>query len=223
MNNPTHNSLRFWSICSGISLIIMTLAAGYAYGFAFSTFYVEKNTFETLKNIEMNTSLYYSGAFAWCLILLTDLIVTYGFYKYLQPFNALMAKLSGLLRLTYSVFLAIGIGFIFAKHMVLFVNMWSLGLVVFGLHLMATGIGVFYSHEVPNILAILLLIAGFSYSLINGLESFLPSAPTLAASLKSILLIPMTIGEISFGIWLLIKGGRSFSQQASKNPVQDVL
>jgi len=223
MNKTTFNPLRFWSISSGISLIIMALAAGYAYAFAFSTIYVENNTLETLRNIEMNTGLYYSGALVWCLILIMDLIVSYGFYKYLQAFNVLLARLSGLLRLIYSVFLAIGIGFLFAKHMDLFVTMWTLGLVLIGFHLMATGIGVFYSYEAPKVLAILLLIAGFSYSLINGLESFLPSAMALATSLQSILMLPMTIGELSFGIWLLIKGGRSFNQQASKTPVQDVL
>ncbi|HCX02879.1 MAG TPA: hypothetical protein DHM42_00210 [Clostridiales bacterium] len=215
------NKIRFWSIISGISLIIMAIAAGYAYGFSFNQIYVESDSIQTMINILANSTLYYSGVIVWCLILITDLIVAYGFYRYLKPVNKTVASLSGVLRLIYSIFLAIGIVFLFGKSTEVFLKMWSLGLIVIGLHLTVTGLGVFQSNKTPNILGVLLIIAGIGYSLIHGLQNFLPQIQNFTDSLESILSIPMTIGELSFGIWLLVRGGKNINQQFSDVPVQD--
>lgn len=223
MSSTINNPIRFWSKVSGISLIIMAIAAGYAFGVSFTQIYVSGDVSQTLTNIETNRGLFMTGAYLWCLILVTDLIVSYGFYRYLLPFHKTWAITAGMLRFIYSIFLAIGIVFLFGRNLEAFQTMWSLGLFIIGFHLLATGIGAFYSKEVPKILVILLLIAGTSYSLINGLHNFVPQAESLAVFLEKILMIPMTIGEMSFGIWLLIRGGRSFSQQASNSPVQGVL
>ena len=101
MNKFKDNPIRFWSLISGISLIIMALAAGYAYGFSFNQIYVANNPAQSLINIESNYSLFISGALAWCLILLADLIVSYGFYRFLRPISKMWAIISGLLRLYF--------------------------------------------------------------------------------------------------------------------------
>lgn len=215
------NKIRFWSIISGISLLVMAIAAGYAYGFSFNQIYVENDPNQTIINILANSTLYYSGVIVWCFILITDLIVAYGFYRYLKPVNKTIASLSGVLRLIYSIFLAIGIVFLFGKSTEVFLKMWSLGLIVIGLHLTVTGMGVFQSDKTPNILGVLLIIAGIGYTLIHGLENFLPQIQSFTDSLESILSVPMTIGELSFGIWLLVRGGKNINQQFSDVPVQD--
>ncbi len=221
MKTSNNNPIRFWSITSGISLLIMAIAAGYAYGFSFNQIYVENNALQTMTNIQSNSTLFYSGAIVWCLILATDIIVSYGFYRFLKPIHKPIALISGSLRLTYSVFLAIGIAFLFAKNTEIFLKMWSLGLFVFGFHLIITGIGVLISTETHNLLGFLLIIAGIGYSLIHGLQNFIPQVSTFAAYLETFLTIPMTIGELSFGIWLFIKGGRKINQQPSIAPVPD--
>jgi len=213
MTKINNNPIRFWSKVSGISLIIMAIAAGYAYGVSFMQIYVSGNPAQTLTNIQNYQSLFMTGAYLWCLILVTDLIVSYGFYRYLAPFHRPWAITSGLLRLIYSLFLGVGIVFLFGKNLESFRLMWSLGLFIIGFHLIATGIGAYYSSEVPKILVLLLVIAGISYSLINGLQNFFPQAEALAKTLETILMIPMTIGEMSFGLWLLIRGGRTFTLQ----------
>lgn len=221
MKTSNNNPIRFWSITSGISLLIMAIAAGYAYGFSFNQIYVENNALQTMTNIQSNSTLFYSGAIVWCLILATDIIVSYGFYRFLKPIHKPIALISGSLRLTYSVFLAIGIAFLFAKNTEIFLKMWSLGLFVFGFHLIITGIGVLISTETHDLLGFLLIIAGIGYSLIHGLQNFIPQVSTFAAYLETFLTIPMTIGELSFGIWLFIKGGRKINQQPSIAPVPD--
>lgn len=223
MNTLKNNPVRFWSKVSGLSLIIMALAAGYAYGFSFLHLYVAGNPEQTLANIQSHHTLFLSGALVWCLILATDLIVSYGFYRYLKPIQKSWAVTSGLLRLLYSLFLAIGILFLFKKDTAIFLRMWSLGLFIIGFHLIATGIGTFYNKKTPKILGIMLIIAGASYSTIHGLQNFMPQAETLATFLESSLAIPMSIGELSFGVWLLFIGGRSITSQLSNDSSQDGL
>lgn len=221
MKTSNNNSIRFWSIISGISLLIMAIAAGYAYGFSFNQIYVENNSLQTMTNIQSNSTLFYSGAIVWCLILATDIIVSYGFYRYLEPTHKPIALISASLRLIYSIFLAIGIAFLFGKNTEIFLEMWSLGLFVIGIHLTLTGIGTFLSTETPNLFGFLLIIAGISYSLIHGLQNFVPQATSFSTYLETFLTIPMTFGELSFGIWLLIKGGQKINQQPSIAPAPD--
>ena len=56
----------------GISLIIMAIAAGFAYGHVFNTL----STSNTLKDFQNNMSLFKIGNLAWILIIVTDLIVS---------------------------------------------------------------------------------------------------------------------------------------------------
>ncbi len=223
MKTTPSNKIRKWSIISGLSLLVMALTAGYAYGFVFSGIYVENNAVQTLSNIQQNYLLYLSGAAAWCLILITDLLVSYGFYIYLRPVHKTLALASGMLRLIYSLFLAVGILYLFKSNTDLFLKYWSLGLFIIGFHLIATGLGTFKSPSVPTILGILLIVAGSGYTLIHGLENFIPNQNALASSLESILAVPMTIGELSFGIWLLVKGGKHPNLQPSNAHGQDAV
>lgn len=223
MKTSKMNPIRFWSIVSGTSLLIMAIAAGYAYGISLSQIYVENNPLQTMTNIQSNSTLFYSGAIVWCLIFVTDIIVSYGFYRYLRPAHKTIAILSGVLRLIYSTFLAIGIAFLFGKNIEIFLKVWSLGLFIFGFHLIITGIGIFKSNKTPGLFGLLLIIAGIGYSLTHGLQNFVPQAVSLAALLETYLSIPMTVGELIFAMWLLTRGGRIINQQPSIVPDQDVL
>ena len=223
MNKIKNKPIAFWSKISGISILIMAIAAGFAYGFSFQQIYVSNNPLKTLSNIESNYSLFIWGLLAWCIILIADLIVSYGFYRFLKPIHKKWAIASGLLRLIYSMFLAVGIFLLFSKDFDTFLLVWSQGLFVFGFHLMATGLASLYSKNIPKVLGLLLIIAGSSYSLIHGLENFTPQYMELVKALEGILTIPMTIGELLFAIWLLIRGGRTLSQQPLSDLSQDGL
>lgn len=217
------NPIRFFSILTGTALLIMALAAGYAYGISFTQIHVENDPIQTMTNIQSNSALFYSGAAAWGLILAADLLVAYGLYRYLKSSHLNIAIFSGMLRLLYCLFLAIGIVFLFRQDTHLFEKTWSLGLFIFGFHLIVTGIGVLKNEWTPSIFAYLLLIAGIGYSLIHGLENFMPQAAAAAAFLDTYLSIPMAVGELSFAVWLLVKGGKSVSPQPLVVPDQDAL
>jgi hypothetical protein len=63
--------------------------------------------------------------------------------------------------------------------------------------------------DIHNAIAFFLAIAAVSYVLISTAKVVAPAYQSQIASAESILSIPMAIGELSFAIWLLIKGGKT--------------
>ena len=220
MKEKNNQKIRRWSIISAISLFIMTLTADYAYGYVFGQIYEVENIAATLSKIESNYTLYISGILAWGIIFITDLLVSYGFYVYLRFFNKNMALVSGLIRLIYTLILGIAIVLLINRDMHMFDQIWSMGLFIFGFHLMVTGLTLIKEMGILKILSILLIVAGVGYSLLPTLEFLLAEAQNLISLLEGILILPMTVAELFFGIYLLIKGGKKTSQQPLNDYVQ---
>ena len=140
-----------------------------------------------------------------------------------------MSLLGAWLRITYSVILGVAISKLILITLLLsgdnsqtsgqlqvlvmlnldaFNKIWSLGLIIFGLHLLIIGYMVLKSNFIPNLIGILLLIASFSYISIHSLHLFFVQYENTTALLEKILSLPMAVGELSFGLWLLVKGGK---------------
>ncbi len=215
MKSTKINETRKYALIAGISLVVMALLAGYSFGFVMSSIYVENDPITTAANIESSSLLYLSGNLGWVLILITDILVAIGFYMVLKKINKKMALLSGGFRLLYSAIFAIGIANLFWNNIEIFMKFWSFGLFVIGFHLIFTGIGTLYTKQIPLLIGLLLIVAGFGYSLIHGIYNFLPAYTQLGHTIESLMSIPMTIGELSFGIWLIVKGGKTNPQVSS--------
>ncbi len=80
---------------------------------------------------------------------------------------------------------------------------FGIGLLYFGFECLVLGYLIFRSGYFPKTIGILMQIAGFCY-LTNSFALLL--APKLAAMITPAILIPCFIGELSFCLWLLIKG-----------------
>lgn len=87
-----------------------------------------------------------------------------------------------------------------------FDRLWSFGLILFGIHLIFLSIASFRFEN--KIIGILLLAAGISYFLVHTKEGFLPQFSDFTARLEAILTIPMTLGEMIFALWMIIRGGK---------------
>ena len=80
---------------------------------------------------------------------------------------------------------------------------YAIGLVFFGFYCLIIGYVIFKSQMVPRFLGILYVISGLGY-LINSFTMFL--SKDFANPVFMYLAIPIFIGELSFCLWLLIKG-----------------
>ncbi|MBK6634903.1 MAG: DUF4386 domain-containing protein [Chitinophagaceae bacterium] len=80
---------------------------------------------------------------------------------------------------------------------------YAIGLVFFGFYCLLVGYVIFKSKMVPKLLGILYIISGIGY-LINSFTMLLSKG--FANPIFSYVAIPIFIGELSFCLWLLIKG-----------------
>ncbi|PLR89772.1 DUF4386 domain-containing protein [Bacillus sp. T33-2] len=221
--------LRKSALIAGTALIIMTLAASFSYGIVFSILEVEGDASTTYHNIMSSNTFFGAGIMGWLIILICDIVVAWGFYIYLEPFNKHLSKLAAWFRMIYAGILGIAIlNLIFIllltkdteyfssfqisqleAFVMLFLNafdfIWSVGLIIFGGHLLIVGYLTFKSNHVPKVVSILLLIAAAGYMVIHFNFTFFPQFDGITKLLESFLTVPMILGEMGFGVWLLLK------------------
>ncbi|MDF2652631.1 MAG: hypothetical protein K0Q73_8436 [Paenibacillus sp.] len=220
------------ALTAGISLIIMALAAFFSYGFVHGSLVVNGDASTTFNNIMSSNSLFKAGILGWVIILISDIVVAWALYIFLKPINKNLSLLGAWLRLAYSTILGIAImNLIFvmllSRHtnhlssfkieqtqsfMMLFLeafeSIWSIGLIVFGGHLLIVGYVALKSDSIPKVFSILLLLASIGYIVIHLSKTFLSQYEGVIAILNLVFTMPMIVGELGFGIWLLLRGGK---------------
>lgn len=80
---------------------------------------------------------------------------------------------------------------------------FGVGLIFFGVNCLVVGYLIFRSGYLPRFIGVLMGIAGLCY-LTNSFSGLL--APAFAATLFPAILVPALVGELSFCLWLLVKG-----------------
>jgi hypothetical protein len=222
------NSQHIPAVIAGISLIIMGIAAAFSYGYVHHSLVVSADAVITLQNIEAALPLFQFGILGWVVIILSDILVSWAFYLFLKPIHRDLSLLAGWLRLVYTGILAMAVSHLVISSnqvrqqtsgeftelapsdimtsVLAFDSIWSLGLIVFGVHLILVGSIAWKSKHIPKVISILLVIAGGSYTLTHVLHGFVPQLDKATSLIEMVLIIPMTIGELAFGIWLLLKG-----------------
>jgi hypothetical protein len=83
---------------------------------------------------------------------------------------------------------------------------FAIGLIFFGFACLVRGYLIFRSMYLPKVIGLLVAIAGLSY-LTNSFALLL--APSFAAAIFPGVLLPAFVGELSFCLWLIIKGVNS--------------
>ncbi len=221
-------SQRKSAIIAGLSIIVMALCAGFSFGFIHSKLVVNGDAAVTMNNISQCIALFRAEIFGWLVILVLDILIAWALYIFLKQVDNSLSLLASWIRIVYSTILGTAISCLlcvtlfasgehsltstYADQIMLYFNafdkIWSFGLILFGFHLSIIAYLILKSDFMPKLLGILLVIAAFGYILIHIMHSFLPQYENITVILEKILSLPMTIGELSLGIWLLIKGGK---------------
>lgn len=235
MKTIQHNTNlhRQSAVVAGVSLLVMTIAAMFAYGVVHSSLVISDNPVATFNKIQEASGLFNVEIFGWLVIIITDILVSWAFYIYLKPMDGGYSILAAWLRLIYTAILAVAVSNLIQVGVLVsdydglvdqsvdtlatqvmisittFESIWSLGIIIFGLHLLVVGYIVIKKSTVPKIIGILLSIAGASYMLVHLSNGFIPALENITPTLETVLSIPMIVGELGFGIWLLIKGGKT--------------
>lgn len=202
-------NLRSQSLLSGIILIIMGVVAGYTIGAKLPEFY-------SLSPVELNHNLndYKMVLLGLIITIILDFILSYTLYKFFESTNEKLAKLSGIIRFVYSIIFSVAAVFLFqnlsseetAQNFYLFQLIWTIGLAIFGFHVILLGVLSKMHKRVPKWLWMTTLTAGYSYTFVSILKVISPTSDVVN-TIEMSLALPMALGELGLAIWLIAKGG----------------
>lgn len=200
------------ALLSAVSLLLMTFTAFFAFGYAHSTFQLNDSvkSFEAFLN---NKTLFTFEVLAWSFIAILDILVSIGFYAYFKSAHKGYAWIGFILRVIYTLILSIGIYQLslgikaseaseFYDALLSFESLWSFGLIIFGLHLVAVGLSAWKMTSLPRFFYPLFLLAGVSYVFIHSFDTLNIAVPSI---IETSLMVPMTLAEVGFAIFLLTK------------------
>jgi hypothetical protein len=222
------NFQRKAALTAGISLLVMVVAAGFSFGFVYSELVVPGVGKATFDNLSQNTGLFAAGVGGWILIFILDLIVSIALYRFFKTVHRVRSLITAAIRIIYSLVLAVAIFYLWKAlelsisattpsesayislmdYLNQFEQIWSNGLIIFGLHLVGLGILAWRAEFIHKIWGVLLLLAGVCYTFVH-IGRLFPKFVSTVDLIEPYLVIPMTVGELGFAIWLIAKGGKS--------------
>jgi hypothetical protein len=220
-------------IIAGVSLVIMAVVAGYSFGYAHTSLVVDSPEI-TMQNLISNKLLFYAELSGWSIIFITDLIVALALYFFFRSTSKQLSWITALIRIVYTIILGIAIIQLFKiipvlslanpiadnlivsetqSHFHLFEKLWSIGLIVFGFHLIGLGYLSVKSKSVNWLLGYLLYFGGISYVFIHSSRHWSLFDSTVINSAERILALPMALAEILLALWLIYNGFRKSSSK----------
>lgn len=217
---------------SGLLLIAMALAAGFAYGHVYRGLIDSGSPEETYRNLQSSALLFRYGIGAWGAIVLLDLLVAGSLHGFLREVHPRLSALTALIRVVYAFVLLAAVAHLVEalalvetaappaevlRALQRFETVWSQGLILFGFHLLGLGLLIIRDKGIPSFFGGLLLFAGCCYTGIHLAKIVLPGYTQQLASIEMIVSLPMGLGEIGFAFWLLFRGGKRLSFRQIKS------
>lgn len=224
MVNKTLTNNRKLAIISGLSLLLMAILAGYGYGYVFQNIYIANSGSDTLYNLRHSEFMFRLFQYAFILVFVLDVVVSCTLYLFFRQVSKKLSLFTALFRLIYSVVLLIALlktsevlsllhdvncsECLIMNGLGDFLNVWSLGLILFGGHLLLLGVLILKSVYVPDYLGVLVVIASVCYIITNVANLLIPDYTNYKETVDMILSAPMAIGELALAVWLVFKGAK---------------
>lgn len=201
-------SPRTLSLIAGLSYLIIFFSAIFANFFA-----LESILNDPVNAIQKNPFMVRMGILAFMITVVFDIVVAWALYALFK--EHFLSGLSSLFRMTHAVIMAVAV---FALPLTLtlsdseailnqvdmFNTIWLIGLFFFGIHLILLGSII----KKPKIIAIFIIVAGVMYMVDTAAHFTMHNYELYSSVFLTLVAIPSVIGEMSFSIWLLIKGGK---------------
>lgn len=214
------NKNRRIALTTGWALVMMAVIAGFCFGYALPEIN-QADPFNSLaENIFAKRGLYQSMLIGIIVIILLDFLVSYTLYEFFRADSKRISLTSGILRGVYTVIFGVATSYLVRNlnsneitneaiktNFELFFLIWNTGLVIFGFHILLTGILMKLHQKIPKSLWYLALFAGVSYIIVHLLKLISPESE-VTNMLAVVLALPMAIGELGLAIWLIVKGGK---------------
>ena len=132
-------------------------------------------------------------------IALLDLVIAAALWRLFLPVDRRLAALAGGARAAYGVVYLVAIGFLAtgdAANVARYQEIWDLGLLLFGVHLVLVGVLCWRSGVVPRLVGVLVAVAGAAYAVDSV-------GVLLSESYDADLAAYLFVGEVVLMLWLL--------------------
>jgi hypothetical protein len=216
-------TLRQAALIAGFSMLIMTVAAPFAEFFALHKLVIPSNIEQTVQNIAAHRGLFLTAIFCYLINFILDVLIAWALYILLIPVNRSVSLLTAWFRLVYTALglfgllnlvtvfrildapdylTAFGAGPLHAQVKLLLNSFrydWSIGLMLFAIHLVLLGYLIYRSTYIPKIIGVLLCANGLAW-LIDTLQ------PYLYPDINLRFLFIAYLAELVFMFWLLVRG-----------------
>jgi len=218
---------------AGISYIAIFLLAIFA-NFVVREGMVEPdNAAATVANITGSIGLFRLGMIAFLVIFVVDVVISWALHMIFREVDHDLSLGAAWFRLVYTTFLGVALVFFYqvlqlvgdsgiaaaytadqvnAQTMIAlesFNNVWLVGLVAFGVHLVIIGYLLIRTGYVSKVLGYLLIAAGVAYGLDTVAHTLLDNYSDFANVFLAMVAIPSMVGEGWLGLWLLL--GKKFA------------
>jgi hypothetical protein len=100
-------SSRKAALIGGISIVIMAIVAGFAYGFVLQSLIVPDNATLTANNIKSSMMLFRVGISSFLVVLICDVLAAWALHIFLKQVNEHLSLLAAWFRLVYSAILGV--------------------------------------------------------------------------------------------------------------------
>lgn len=216
-------SVRDASLVAGVALLLMAALAGFGYMVAVEGLVTPGDAARTATDIAASAGLFRLGIVSLVLVVALDVVVAWALYRVLRPVSRGLSLLAGWFRLVYAGVFLVAISHLLGVSRLVtddatavlgperasdalmgisaFNDVWDLGLVLFGMHLIVVGYLVCRSRLMPTLLGALVAVAGLGY-VVDSVGAVLGggAGPELATL--------TFVGEVLLALWLVTRGRR---------------
>jgi hypothetical protein len=200
---------RQLSILAGVSYLVIFFAA------IFGNFLVREAILASpIETVAQNHMMVRFGILAFLLTVVFDVVVAWALYELYK--DHFLSGLSTYFRMMHAAIMGVALFALplalkatteteILRQVDIFNIIWLIGLFFFGIHLILLARII----KKPKFIALFLMLAGIMYMIDTGAHFLLPNYDTYSEVFLAMVAIPSIIGEMSFAIWLLVKGGKT--------------
>lgn len=219
-------------LVAGVGILLMAALAGFGNFAAVQGLVTDGDAAATARDIAASQGAFRFGIAALYAVVALDVLVAWALFAVFQPVHEGLSRLAAWFRVVYAAVFMVALaqlagipGLLNSKSsgtpgaftpqqvdaMALakvdtFTDIWTAGLLLFGLHLMTVGYLTYRSGQMPRLLGVLVAIAGLGYAF-DTLVAVLSKGSPFAVSTVTF------VGEFLLGVWLVVRSGR-LSQNA---------
>jgi hypothetical protein len=181
-------SIRTASITAGVALLFMSAVAIFGNVLVVDGLVTEGDAARSATDIMASQGLFRLAIVSLIVVVALDVVVAWALYRVFSPVNASLSMLAAAFRLVYSGVLMVAVGQLLGVIRLLsndanlavlgadqvnaqamlgiaaFNDIWYVGQLLFGLHLLLIGYLAYRSRYIPRLLGVLIVIAGLGYA-----------------------------------------------------------